>query len=112
MKKVVAILCLVAVLLAGCAEEIVPTDLRWGPDIWPIVERACIPCHSKADSLKGPNAHGINYETYRRVRKRRKEILRSVVIERSMPESNAVGIELTEDEVGRLARWIRGGAPR
>ncbi|MBD3160919.1 MAG: hypothetical protein GF328_02285, partial [Candidatus Latescibacteria bacterium] len=98
-------------LAAGCAEEeeIVPTDLRWEPDIRPLVERTCLPCHSRADTLKGPNAHGHNYESYERVRRARKAIYETVVLERSMPESNAVGIALSEAEVRRIGAWIRGG---
>lgn len=108
------LLALWLLLAAGCAEpeEIVPTDLRWEPDIRPLVERTCLPCHSAADTLKGPNAHGLNYETYERVFRNRKGIYRAVVLERSMPESNDVGIGLTDEEARRIGAWIRGGAPR
>jgi uncharacterized membrane protein len=102
-----------ALVLSGCRkEEVVPTTLRWDPDIRPIVERTCLPCHSRADTLKGPNAHGLNLERYERVRGRRRKILETVVVEQSMPGPNDAGIRLSEEEIRRIGEWIKGGAPR
>lgn len=99
-------------LSCGKRDEIVPTTLRWDPDVRPIVERSCLPCHSIRDTLKGPNAHGVNLETYERVRRERKDIFTTVVVERSMPGTTAVGISLSEEEIARIGAWLRGGAPR
>lgn len=111
--------CALALLLAGglglcsCAKEpSVATAYRWDPDIRPVFERACLPCHSRADSLRGPNAHGLNLERFERVRGARVKILETVCVERSMPGPNPAGIQLTEEEIRRIADWIRGGAPR
>lgn len=102
-----------AIAASGCERE--PqgtTSLRWDPDIRPVFERACLPCHSRADSLKGPNAHGLNLERYEKVRGTRTKILETVAVERSMPGPNDAGIRLTEEEIRRIAEWVKGGAPR
>ncbi len=107
------LLALLGLFASGCPkEEMTPTDLRWDPDIRPIFERACIPCHSRADTLKGPNAHGLNLETYQRVRGARRKIYATVVAERSMPGPNTAGIRLSDREILMIASWVRGGAPR
>jgi uncharacterized membrane protein len=107
----IALACGLAIL--GCGHETPdPTTLRWNPDIRPIFERACVPCHSRADSLKGPNAHGLNLERYEKIRGTRAKIHETVVVERSMPGPNDAGIRLSDEEIGKIGEWIRGGAPR
>lgn len=105
---------LLLLLTIGCgeSEEVIQTELRWEPEIRPLITRTCAPCHSRADTLKGPNAHGMNLETYDAVKRHRKKIYTSVVLERAMPESNRVGIALSDEEVRTLGEWIKGGVPR
>ena len=99
--------------ICGCGKDPpAATALRWESDIRPIFEHACLPSHSRADRLKGPNAHGLNLEHYEKVRSFRTKILETVVVERSMPGPNDAGIRLTEEEIRRIAEWIKGGAPR
>jgi uncharacterized membrane protein len=104
-----------ALVGAGCQkEQVVPTDLRWQPDIEPIIARACLGCHSQADTLKGPNAHGLNLEGYDHVRKRRNEIYKAAVSGRTMPGrmGDSLGIHLSDEERAKLGAWVKGGAPR
>ena len=110
-----ALVVFLLLLAPGCRkEEIVPTNLRWESDIRGIVERTCVQCHSRADTLKGPNAHGVNLETYERVRRHRREIYETVVVERTMPGrvGDSLGIRLKDEDRTRLGAWIKGGAPR
>lgn len=96
----------------GCQkEEVIPTDLRWGADIEPIVERACVLCHSTVDTLKGPNAHGVNLEGYEHVRRHRKTIYETVLVERTMPGrlGDSLGIRLTDEDRLRIGAWVKGG---
>lgn len=100
---------------AGCRkEEIVPTSLRYETDIRPVIERSCVGCHSRADTLRGPNAHGVNLESYERARRHRRGIYESVVLERTMPGrvGDSLGIRITEEERARIGEWVKGGAPR
>lgn len=104
-----------ALLMGGChKEEVVPTDLRWQPDIEPIIRHACLGCHSQADTLKGPNAHGLNLEGYDHVRRRRNDIYKSAVSGRTMPGrvGDSLGIRLSDEERAKLGAWVKGGAPR
>ncbi len=100
---------------AGCEkEQTVPTDLRWRSDIEPIIERSCVGCHSEADTLRGPNAHGVNLEGYDHVRRHRKEIYKSVFLERAMPGrvGDSLGIRISDEDRLRVGAWVKGGTPR
>jgi uncharacterized membrane protein len=108
------VLCMLA-LAAGCErEQIIPTELRWRPDIEPIIRQSCLGCHSQADTLKGPNAHGVNLEGYDHVRRHRKAIYKSVFTERTMPGrvGDSLGIRILEEDRLRIGAWVKGGAPR
>jgi uncharacterized membrane protein len=114
-RALILSLCPALLLACGCGkEQVVPTDLRWQPDIEPIIRHTCLGCHSQADTLKGPNAHGVNLEGYDHVRRHRKAIYESVFAERTMPGrvGDSLGIRISEEDRLRIGAWVKGGAPR
>jgi len=114
-RRSVFLLLLLLAAAGGCQkEQVVPTELRWQPDIEPIIQRTCLGCHSVADTLRGPNAHGVNLEGYDHVRRHRDKIYESVVTGRTMPGhvGDSLGIRLSEEERARIGAWVKGGVPR
>ncbi len=85
-----------------------------GPQSWadiePIVQRRCVPCHSRrpTNSAFPVPPNGIVFDSYSAVHQWRERIKLRVVELRNMPLANAT--QITDAERARIGAWIDQGA--
>ena len=95
----------VAPVLGPSGETLSPVEYA---QIRPILERRCLPCHSRAntDELYKTAPNGILFDTESQLAERWDKVRFHVVVAKSMPLANRTS--MTDDERTMFARWLSG----
>lgn len=72
-----------------------------------VFQNHCLACHSAG----GGNAGNLNLETYENFLSKKNEV-RSTVLNRTMPPSNAPSLKLSESQILLITDWIDAGAKK